>query len=425
MASYVDGTGLGAVWGKFKEKLSGKRDIRRCTVYRGALNPQAASWYKFATINLNSISNHTSSIVFKVNGVHDSAQMHGILTAKIQTSTGGIFGRASLQWEYCNADMPVDDFVICYKMNTENSITAHLYCRSVTAYQDYHFTVLEEPSTGRGWAGIDSDGYGNIRWQLYDSGDPEAEIPAEYKQYKSYVVQTLETVNAIAPITEELQTKLPLTGGTLTGDLDLAKSRVKLTHTIDERTTELVAGTLKHNASPGNSANGMSFYNWGETTTAAQMGVYNRDGAFSYMYVGGTYNDPTLKITNSLVTSKLPITAPNLLDTGWVTMENNTTRVSAGVIEYRSCGKVFAVRGTGVKLASALATTAPAPQHLASTAFDLTGVTCSGMGRTYTGGMVYLDATRYSSSNLLNAFAMGESVPAGATMDFIITGFLD
>lgn len=117
-------------------------------------------------------------------------------------------------------------------------------------------------------------------------------------------------------------------------------------------------------------------------------------------------------------------------DSGWVTMENSSL-ITSGTIQYRTFGNQLFIRGDSVVLKSQLSVSSNAPQSLASTTRSFANAKCKGVAvvkgtsSPTQGHSALLEAVKYSSDNILSAFAIGSSIPPGATLDFMISGFIN
>nr|DAG49725.1 MAG TPA: hypothetical protein [Caudoviricetes sp.] len=116
--------------------------------------------------------------------------------------------------------------------------------------------------------------------------------------------------------------------------------------------------------------------------------------------------------------------AATLTDSGWTAMTVEGYAKS-GTVKYRTYGKQITITGS-VVLKNDIATSYPAPQYIASTAFDFSSIVgCSGVGRSSSDVGVYVEAENYSGENLVCVNALGGKIAAGATLFFTITGFID
>ena len=116
--------------------------------------------------------------------------------------------------------------------------------------------------------------------------------------------------------------------------------------------------------------------------------------------------------------------AATLTDSGWTAMTVEGYAKS-GTVKYRTYGKQITITGS-VVLKNDIATSYPATQYIASTAFDFSSIVgCSGVGRSSSGVGVYVEAENYSGENLVCVNALGGKIAAGATLFFTITGFID
>lgn len=417
MAKYLDDTGLGRVWAKVLAKLQN-------------YIPKSGGQLQYdATLTSY---NETTKARLAPGGLDlymstTGGWARGINVYNSDGTT--LYGGFSV---YGNADNPS----YCYIGESYNSQTATKF------YPDGHVVLGGTASS---------------------SAEPTA---GTHLTPKSYVD---------AQITETAKSYLPLAGGTVTGDLFLSKGynvtssmigsgsdvsgfvkicTINLTHTfVDAPVVIEIAQRGRVDTSKltvrflNTSSLDPAVRSFCHTGSIAAY-IYHADTSVYEIYVEKTSANDRIQVVDYTCTdynkSRMTVTwdgksqvsaipdgaiqstfAGVLGDTGWVAMANNASRVSSGTIQYRQYGKTFAIRGTRVTLASDLTVTSPAPQFLASTGVDFTGVTCAGIGRTYAGDTVYLTATKYSGDNILSAFAMGSSVAAGSTMDFVVTGFVD
>ena len=116
--------------------------------------------------------------------------------------------------------------------------------------------------------------------------------------------------------------------------------------------------------------------------------------------------------------------AKTLTDSGWTAMTVEGYAKS-GTVKYRTYGKQITITGS-VVLKADIATSYPAPQYIASTTFDFSGIVgCSGAGRSSSGVGAYVVAENYSGDNIVCVYALGSKIAAGSTLNFTITGFID
>ncbi len=116
--------------------------------------------------------------------------------------------------------------------------------------------------------------------------------------------------------------------------------------------------------------------------------------------------------------------AATLTDSGWVAMTLGTYAAS-GTVQYRTYGKQITITGR-IVLKTEIKPTPNAPQAIANTTLDFSKIKrCSGCGRSSTGIGIYVQAERYSDSDIVDVFSIGSNIAAGATLFFTITGFID
>lgn len=117
-------------------------------------------------------------------------------------------------------------------------------------------------------------------------------------------------------------------------------------------------------------------------------------------------------------------TATTLTDSGWVAMTLGSYAAS-GTVQYRTYGKQITITGK-IVLKTEIKPTPNAPQAIANATLDFSKIKrCSGCGRSSTGIGIYVQAERYSDSDIVDVFSIGSNIAAGATLYFTITGFID
>lgn len=184
----------------------GAKAVRRASSIRSdgaAVNP----WYKIADCSIAD-ANVDINISFKVSAVfgEETGTQLGILNCHIRTSSVGIIGQLGVQklvWEYAGDGINTDNFVLAYKENPGTSVSAELWCKVDKGMCGYLFEVINE---GRRSSKT-------LDWKLYQSytAGQAAGITDGYTQIKStlMILQNQATDS----------TKLPLAGGTMTGDI--------------------------------------------------------------------------------------------------------------------------------------------------------------------------------------------------------------
>ena len=116
--------------------------------------------------------------------------------------------------------------------------------------------------------------------------------------------------------------------------------------------------------------------------------------------------------------------ATTLTDSGWVAMTLGSYAAS-GTVQYRTYGKQITITGK-IVLKTEIKPTPNAPQAIANATLDFSKIKrCSGCGRSSTGIGIYVQAERYSDSDIVDVFSIGSNIAAGATLYFTITGFID
>lgn len=161
---------------------------------------------------------------------------------------------------------------------------------------------------------------------------------------------------------------------------------------------------LGEQAYAGASTNGWIFENHDATTFKTAPTTGDKEAAY--------YN-------NGVVA-----TATTLTDSGWVAMTLGTYAAS-GTVQYRTYGKQVTITGR-IVLKTEIKPTPNAPQAIANTTLDFSKIKrCSGCGRSSTGIGIYVQAERYSDSDIVDVFSIGSNIAAGATLFFTITGFID
>lgn len=137
---------------------------------------------------------------------------------------------------------------------------------------------------------------------------------------------------------------------------------------------------------------------------------------------------PSTAITSTvyeraMVTSTVAA-AKTLTDSGWVAMTLGSYAAS-GTVQYRTYGNQITITGK-IVLKTEIKPTPNAPQAIANATLDFSKIKrCSGCGRSSTGIGIYVQAERYSDSDIVDVFSIGSNIAAGATLFFTITGFID
>lgn len=223
IASTGDVVSSGTFDGSGNLSLSSMR--RGCSVGQSS-STSTNSWYKFASLSASTIYTD-SGITFKVTrGYGDYSTNVGVLTAHFRTDANGYWESGELEWEYAASGIDVNKFVLAYN-NSTSPIIVELWCKCDTPWAGYHFDVIAENNRIERKTNY---------WTLYNtwSAGSASDITSGYTQ----ITSTLSTLkNSIsgnaATATKATQdgngkvissTYLPLSGGTLTGTLNMQPS---------------------------------------------------------------------------------------------------------------------------------------------------------------------------------------------------------
>lgn len=143
-------------------------------------------WYKFASISISN-SYADREIAFKVSSGYTLTAASGILKARIRTNGNSFYESAQLYWEYANADIDLNKFVMVYNTGSKPTV-CELWCKCDVSHTGYHFPVIGENSrTDR------NDTY----WTLYNTWSAGSQ-PAPTSGYTQLVSRLLTIKNPIA-----------------------------------------------------------------------------------------------------------------------------------------------------------------------------------------------------------------------------------
>lgn len=174
------------------------------------------------------------------------------------------------------------------------------------------------------------------------------------KTYHRRPVSTLYTymkgkMDSVYAASSHTHSYLPLAGGTMNDD-----SKIITQSSKDGRKTGITAGSVRYKIpSDGSFAMGDYWYTDDDfSNELGTIGAYGSANDISFFYVGGTYNDPLLKVTksNGNVTAKGIVTATSFSGnassaTKWATARNiNGLSVdgSANRVNYGTCSTAAA-----------------------------------------------------------------------------------
>lgn len=122
------------------------------------------TWYKFASITLNNVSNSDRNILFKVySGYGDSSEAIGELMAHVRTNGNKIVdtGSTQLKWTYCGSNIETEKFVMAYYNDTSGTnpiINIELWANVTQSWRIYKFVPQLEGDRTNQIAG---------QWTLY------------------------------------------------------------------------------------------------------------------------------------------------------------------------------------------------------------------------------------------------------------------
>ena len=134
----------GAVTGSAEFDGSGNAIIntkRRCTL----IGPHSGNntYYKVASLII-AAPYHNEYITFLVSNNYDTAVNHlGILSIAFRTNKVSNYENSKIQWLCCTNGINKDDFILCYK-NETNKVIVEIYQRVSINYETWLWTVLKE-----------------------------------------------------------------------------------------------------------------------------------------------------------------------------------------------------------------------------------------------------------------------------------------
>lgn len=131
--------------------FDGSANVQLSTMRRGCSVGQSSStstnpWYKFADITVDSSYVDKHIIFFVYSSYSDSSNMMGILKAHVRTSSTGTFDVGELKWLVRSSSITNADFVLAY--NNTSPAKVELWCKCDVGYRGYHFDVIAEGDRG-------------------------------------------------------------------------------------------------------------------------------------------------------------------------------------------------------------------------------------------------------------------------------------
>lgn len=131
--------------------FDGSANVQLSTMRRGCSVGQSGStsanpWYKFADITVDSSFVDKHIIFFVYSSYSDSSNMMGILKAHVRTSSTGAFDAGELKWLVRSSSITNTDFVLAY--NNTSPAKVELWCKCAIGYRGYHFDVIAEGDRG-------------------------------------------------------------------------------------------------------------------------------------------------------------------------------------------------------------------------------------------------------------------------------------
>ena len=131
--------------------FDGSANVQLSTMRRGCSVGQSSStstnpWYKFADITVDSSYVDKHIIFFVYSSYSDSSNMMGILKAHVRTSSTGTFDVGELKWLVRGSSITNADFVLAY--NNTSPAKVELWCKCAIGYRGYHFDVIAEGDRG-------------------------------------------------------------------------------------------------------------------------------------------------------------------------------------------------------------------------------------------------------------------------------------
>lgn len=131
--------------------FDGSANVQLSTMRRGCSVGQSSStstnpWYKFADITVDSSYVDKHIIFFVYSSYSDSSNRMGILKAHVRTSSTGTFDVGELKWLVRSSSITNADFVLAY--NNTSPAKVELWCKCDVGYRGYHFDVIAEGDRG-------------------------------------------------------------------------------------------------------------------------------------------------------------------------------------------------------------------------------------------------------------------------------------
>lgn len=125
--------------------FDGSANVQLSTIRRGTLVGLSSAssnnqWFEFASISTQT-PNYDAYIIFNVYSTYGSGQ--GILKAHLRTNSSGQYQNSEFVWLAKSSDLALDNFVLVHNTNTSPAIT-ELWCKITTGYKAYSFDVISE-----------------------------------------------------------------------------------------------------------------------------------------------------------------------------------------------------------------------------------------------------------------------------------------
>lgn len=141
--------------------------IRSCYAYDESSTYASAPWHKVASCSIT--STYTDAIlIMHVDKGCTGGGHSGILRARVRTgSTKGVRETSALTWEYANASIIPENFVLVYTNDaTSGKCTAELWVKITNRYDGWQFTILSQSYR---------TATSNAVWTFYNSKSGEGE----------------------------------------------------------------------------------------------------------------------------------------------------------------------------------------------------------------------------------------------------------
>lgn len=193
---------------------------RRCVVGQTA-STATNPYYKFASITVPDVHSDRE-IVFKVSTGYSNNTASGILRAHVRTTSDKLLSNYEFYWEYVNGGIDPSKFILAY--STTAPVTVELWAKIDSSYLHYHFDVLQEHDRGNS----------RNRWTLYTtcSEGSQAAITTGYTQVASTRLDIANSITGNAKTATTLATARTINGTSFNGSANITTANWGTARTI-------------------------------------------------------------------------------------------------------------------------------------------------------------------------------------------------